>query len=487
MQRHPVKIISIFLFFLLSFSVLTRLSCEINRLKTDNMKIELILLSERQDYSRSFSIFNRLRSRNGFSRESRQDVNRKMLLEAQYESVILNSDYSLFPEYYPDHSILRKIIMKVDKKLNPGFYKMVENRRVRGEKFMEIAYYLELNKNYQRAARYYTVFLTVNRLKKNDYYSIAALHLAFCYLLYGYIENSIYLIKEIIASSHNNLILDSAERLLQFIESGPVVYYNNLLMNKYAVLLEWGLRGFFVLNYRESIRTLSSLLLGGKLHKRREIEKAMYYLGRSYEETGQYDRAILYYRKLLSPETSGIFRNRSVKRLLLLHYIYHAEVREIESLLKKYGAIIGAGIIDEIKKISPIGLKLKERRTWLEGEIKRLESRIEKAQLQGDDHNNRIIVFLKKFERENREQHRIDFQLLKELQEITAVAQKKTVPETERETVERKVIKIYLKNGTELVGKLIKKGDTYFSIKTFGKTMRIGYDEISKWEIVNKN
>lgn len=307
MQRLRVKIISIILFSILTFVLLTKVSCEINRLKIDNKKIELILLSERQDYSRSFSIFNRLRFQNGFSREIHQDVNRKMLIEAQYESVILNSDYSLFPKYHSDYDFLRKIIVKIDKRLNPGFYKIVENRRVRGEKFMEVAYCLELNKNYQRAARYYTIFLTLNRQKKNDYYSIAVLHLAFCYLLYGYIENSIYLIKGIIASSHNNAILDSAERLLKFIESGPVVYYDSLLIKKYAVPLERGLRGFFILNYRESIRLLTSFLLGGKLHKRVEIEKAVYYLGRSYEETGQYDRAIIYYRKLLTPETSKIF------------------------------------------------------------------------------------------------------------------------------------------------------------------------------------
>lgn len=458
---------------------------EINNLKIQNLKLELILMSGRQDYSQSFVIFQRLKNLNGDIQNEESGDNEKVLIEARYEAVILNSNYNIFPDFYDETNPLRRSIRYIDKKINPSFYQKIEEQKVNDEKYMEVAYFMELNKNYEDAIRYYTIFMANNTVKENDYYNIATLHLAFCYLLNGYLDYAETLLRQINIYCRNRIIIGESEKFLEYISMMKSKHLYRQISELKNYSLDAGIRNFFIFNYNRAINILMNYVLTANNISREDMLKAFYYIGRAYEETGRFDHAFEYYRYILNNKEDNYYREKVLKRLLLLHYVYNASIPELRKIISENQPEIDSGLINELKEISAISRSLPQNRKKIKSEALKIDENLKQALQENSRETDQVIGFFSKFSSESRERNRKDLEAEKKIIIIAeTINSQKTGNENAGDIPLR--IKVYLKNNTELIGELILKDNNLLRLKVFGNLIDIKTDEIEKWEYINQ-
>ncbi len=458
---------------------------DINNLKIQNLKLELILMSGRQDYTQSFVIFQRLKKLTAGILDEETGDNDRILLEARYEAVILNSNYNIFPDFYDEANPLKRSIRYIDRKLNPSFYQQIEKYKVNNEKYMEVAYFMELNKNYEDAIRYYTIFMANNSNKENDYYNIATLHLAFCYLLNGYLDYADTLLRQIITYCRNRIIISESEKFLEYISMMKTKHHYRQISELKNYSLDLGIRNFSIFNYNRAIYILMNYVLTDNSISREDMLKAFYYIGRSYEETGRFDHAFEYYRYILNNKDDNGYRGKVLKRLLLLHYVYNASIPDLGRIISENQPAIDSSLINELKEISVISRSLPQNRKRMKSEAQKIDENLKQALQENSPNADPVIGFFSKFSSETREKNRKDLEAEKKIILIAeTINAQKTGIENQGNMPVR--IKVYLKNNTELVGELILKDNNILRLKVFGNLIDIKTEEIEKWEYIDQ-
>lgn len=462
---------------------------EINNLKIQNLKLELILMSGKQDYTQSFIIFQRLKNLSGNLMNDETGDNDRILFEARYEAVILNSNYNIFPDYYDEENLLRRSIRSIDKKINPSFYQKIDQQKVNLEKYMEVAYFMELNKNYEDAVRYYTIFLANNSRKEHDYYNIATLHLAFCYLLNGYLDYADTLLHQIKNNCRNRLIISESEKFLEYITMMKSKHHYRQIGELKNYSLDLGIRNYSIFNYNRSIYILLNYILTNNNINPDDMLKAFYFIGRSYEETGRFDHAFEYYKYILNSEENIDYRDKVLKRLLLLHYVYNASIPGLDKAIADNKGNIDSGLINELKEISAISRLLPQNRKKIKSDALKMDVYLKQPPEQNSLVTDPVLGFFYKFSSENSERHKNNQEIEKKVIVIADLINSQKIKlennlQNQEKTPVR--IKVYLKNNTELIGELILNEKNLLRLKVFGNLIDIQTDEIEKWEYIDK-
>ena len=462
---------------------------EINNLKIQNLKLELILMSGKQDYTQSFIIFQRLKNLSGNLMTDETDDNARILFEARYEAVILNSNYNIFPDFYDDNNLLRRLIRSIDKKVNPSFYQKIDEQKVNFEKYMEVGYFMELNKNYEDAIRYYTIFLANNNRKEHDYYNIATLHLAFCYLLNGYLDYADTLLRQINSNCRNRLIISESEKFLEYITMMKLKHHYRQIGELKNYSLDLGIRNYSIFNYNRSIYILLNFILTDNNINQDDMLKAFYFIGRSYEETGRFEHAFEYYKYILNSEKNIDYRDKVLKRLLLLHYVYNASIPELDKVISENKEVIDSGLISELKEISAISRLLPQNRKKIKSDALKMDENLKQPAEQNSQVTDPVLGFFYKFSSESRERHKSDQEVEKKVIVIADLINSQKIKLENNLQNQEKIpvrIKVYLKNHTELIGELILNENNLLRLRVFGNQIDIRNDEIEKWEYIDK-
>jgi len=462
---------------------------EINNLKIQNLKLELILMSGKQDYTQSFIIFQRLKNLSDNMMTDETGDNDTILFEARYEAVILNSNYNIFPDFYNEGNLLRRSIRSIDKKINPSFYLKIDEQKVNFEKYMEVAYFMELNKNYEDAVRYYTIFLANNSRKEHDYYNIATLHMAFCYLLNGYLDYADTLLRQIKTNCRNRIIISESEKFLEYITMMKSKHHYRTIGELKNYSLDLGIRNYSIFNYNRSIYILLNYILTNDNINQDDMLKAFYFIGRSYEETGRFDHAFEYYKFILNSEENTEYRDKVLKRLLLLHYVYNASVPGLEKSISDNKEDIDSGLINELKEISAISRLLPQNRKKMKSEALKLDENLKQPLEQNSQVTDPVLGFFYKFSSESKERHKNDKEVEKKVIVIADLINSQKIrldSNLHGQEKDHIRIKVYLKNNTELVGELVLNENNILRLKVFGNQIDLKTDEIEKWEYIDK-
>lgn len=458
----------------------------INDVKKQNMRLELLLMSEWQDYTRSFVIFQRLKNLPERAGSDEPPGDERILLEARYESVILNSDYTVFPDVRRGKNFAESLIRIVDRRINPGLYEKIDERSIGSEKFMELGFFMEINKNYSDAVRHYTVFLELNKNSRHNYHHIAMLHLSFCYLMSGYPDNAESLARSVLAAGRVPAITESARYILEHIRAMGYDPRSPEWMKHQEQTLERGLRYYSLLNYNRAIAVFGNYLSSagpGRGGERGDLVKALYYLARSYEETGRFGRAVDIYRKLLDLREGNPYREKGMKRLLLLRYIYRIAGDDMEKAIADNLPETDRRLLGDLKELFVIGRDLPEKRKRVLLLAPSLENETEHISAGEKPAPGTVLHSFMKFHDDLRDWPGRDETVLSGImraEHIIKMGDRGTVAEIRKQGK----IKIYLKDGSMLLGDLEAQGKNSMTIRVFGSRVDVKNEDIMKWENV---
>lgn len=350
--RDPYRILGIPLFILfLLFSLLSiRIIID---LRTQELKINLQNLDDRQDVGRSLSLLLRYRilSDRFTKGESSNDTD-DSLSEIKKESVLLTIQSS-----QKDTTLLQLTSFDWMKLPVISFINFLSflfgTKSIQGEfndlggSLLEVGNKYEIQRKYNEARYAYETasnYFRENNLNEKLAYS--ELHRAFCISLIGKIEDAIKIYSTIITSDiERDLILTAIELRKLLFE----IVRRTKKADKIEDPVSRGESLFRLAKYQDAI-DLFNKIEGTSTEEKKP--KLYYFRGRSYEEIGYIDNALNDYRKVIKEYSFTIWSKRANKRIFVNGVLY-SNKEDIKEEAKKLAIELqDTAFLDQVEKIS---------------------------------------------------------------------------------------------------------------------------------------
>jgi len=214
--------------------------------------------------------------------------------------------------------------------------KPIINTREEDEVFniLEIGYFWERNRRYLEALKIYDEVLGGPQLVA-DIRAAVLVHKAFCYSMLSRYDQSKKVYEQVITMYPGTDAGILSWKLLEFIHSME----NERERVRKAKLsdMEKARQFHLLMDFRNAIRSYS-VFLSEKQSRSDEME-ARFYKGRSHEELGEIEEAMLEYRTVIRKDASKLWARQANRRMLMLGEFYNQQktvTEEAKRLLEAY-------------------------------------------------------------------------------------------------------------------------------------------------------
>ncbi len=290
---------------------------------------------------------------------SRDNLNDEYSLEGQIQAILTQDNHSLpkmtykpLPNYHPVSLVLMSLrfILGKEQIIQPEKRDFISRN-------LELAYFLERNRNYHKAIKIYDQIINTE-FPEEEVYSSIMIHQAFCFSMLGDFNRSYTIYDDI----HSQFPETEAGIL-----SGKMKYFlldlikrNQALLASRKSNLEIGRQLYLNMNYDEALVYLEKETSNGTPIEKSE---AHYYKGRIHEELGEFRKAIKSYFKIMHLGRDTRWSMDANRRLVMLEDLYkyqHPLTKDAEKNLKEMNDTQFLEDINELKEIITISPDKKE-------------------------------------------------------------------------------------------------------------------------------
>lgn len=218
-------------------------------------------------------------------------------------------------------------------------------------KVLEIAYFWERNRKYAEAIKIYD-----NVMKMPDVgpviWSAVLIHKAFCYSMMSDYKKAVEIYELVISRYPNTEAGVLSWKLLDFIQSiqKKVDQVKEYTTGDFDRAKEY----YLYMDYRNAIKYLSIFLQQNK--DAPEVAQARYFKGRSHEEIGETEEAVMEYRNTIANDKTKRWAREANRRMVMLgeFYDYRSKMsQEAEKQLKAYQDESFMSTMNKFKSIMP--------------------------------------------------------------------------------------------------------------------------------------
>lgn len=199
---------------------------------------------------------------------------------------------------------------------------------------LEIGYFWERNRRYLEALKIYDEVLGGQQLVA-DIWAAVLVHKAFCYSMLSRYDQSKKIYEQVITMYPGTDAGILSWKLLEFIHS--MEDERERVRNAKLSEMEKARQFHLLMDFRNAIRSYS-VFLSGKQSLSNEME-ARFFKGRSHEELGEIEEAMLEYRTVIRKDASKVWARQANRRMLMLGEFYNQQktvTEEAKRLLEAY-------------------------------------------------------------------------------------------------------------------------------------------------------
>lgn len=212
---------------------------------------------------------------------------------------------------------------------------------------LEIAYFYERNRKFIEALKSYEEILSNSALVP-ELRAAVMVHKAFCYSMLSDYSKSKKVYEDVIAQFPNTEAGILSWKLLDFIQS---IEREREKLNKTNMSeMDKAKQFYLLMDFRNAIKSLSIFI--GNNPASTEVAEARFYKGRSHEELGEIDEAILEYRRIMKTDMTKNWARQANRRMLMLGEFYEQQKQIAEEAKKQLEAYKDQTFLSNIEKYS---------------------------------------------------------------------------------------------------------------------------------------
>ncbi|NLE25907.1 MAG: TonB family protein [Clostridiaceae bacterium] len=212
---------------------------------------------------------------------------------------------------------------------------------------LEIAYFYERNRKFTEALKSYEQILA-NTALSPEIRAAVMVHKAFCLSMLSDYDRSKKVYEETIAMFPNTEAGILSWKLLDFIQS--IEREREKLRITALGEMEKARQFYLLMDFRNAIKNLSIFI--GKNPKSDDLAEARFFKGRSHEELGEIEEAILEYRRIIKTDKSKIWARQANRRMLMLGAFYEQQKQIAEEAKRQLEAYKDQTFLRNIEKYS---------------------------------------------------------------------------------------------------------------------------------------
>lgn len=212
---------------------------------------------------------------------------------------------------------------------------------------LEIAYFYERNRKFTDALKSYEQILASTALSP-DIRAAVMVHKAFCLSMLSDYSMAKKVYEETIAMFPNTEAGILSWKLLDFIQS--IEREREKLGKTDLGEMEKAKQFYLLMDFRNAIKNLSIFI--GKNPKSEALAEARFFKGRSHEELGEIEEAILEYRRIIQTDKSKIWARQANRRMLMLGSFYEQQKQIADEAKRQLEAYKDQTFLSNIEKYS---------------------------------------------------------------------------------------------------------------------------------------
>lgn len=182
---------------------------------------------------------------------------------------------------------------------------------------LEIGYFWERNRRYNDALDIYDEVLETAHLAP-EIRAAVLVHKSFCYSMVSNYDKSKLIYEQVINAYPNTEAGILSWKLLDFIQN--MEKEREALQQKTMSTMEKAKQSYLLMDFRNSIKNYS-VYLEQKKPPQENVE-ALFYKGRSHEELGESEEAIMSYRMVINSDKTKVWARQANRRMLMLGEFY---------------------------------------------------------------------------------------------------------------------------------------------------------------------
>jgi len=242
-------------------------------------------------------------------------------------------------------------------------------------KVLEIGYFWERNRKYQEAIGVYNDVLNKQSIDP-ELQSAVMIHKAFCHSMLSEYEASKHIYETIISLYSNTEAGILSWKLLDFIQS--MERQRSLLEKKSLSDFDKAKQFYLLMDYRNAVKYFSVFLQENATSS--AMNEVLFYKGRSHEELGEGEEAMLSYQRIIREDKTRIWAKQANRRMLMIGEFYDQKKQVSDQAKKQLAAYQDQGFMDNIQHYANM---LSE--SSLRKELTKELSRKETGSREGDD------------------------------------------------------------------------------------------------------
>ena len=210
---------------------------------------------------------------------------------------------------------------------------------------LEIGYFWERNRKYQDAINVYNQILDKQSVAP-DIQSAVMIHKAFCHSMLSEYDVSKHIFERVISMFPNTEAGILSWKLLDFIVS--MEKQRSLLEKKSMTYFEKAKQFYMVMDYRNSVKYFSMFLQENTNSPLKQ--EALFYKGRSHEELGEGEEAIMTYQHIIRDDTTRQWAKQANRLMLMIGEFYDQKKQISDEAKKQLAAYKDQNFINDIQQ-----------------------------------------------------------------------------------------------------------------------------------------
>lgn len=224
---------------------------------------------------------------------------------------------------------------------------------------LEIGYFYERVRKYNEALKYYDEILSAGQLTP-DIRAAILVHKSFCMSMIGKYDQSKKLYEQVINEFPSTEAGILSWKLLDFLNAMEAE--RETVATKKVSGTEKAKQFYLLMDFRNAIKNYSVFL--GEKHDKTAVAEARFFKGRSHEELGETEDALMEYRAVIRIDTTKNWARQANRRMLMLGEFYEQQKNVAEEARHKLELYQDQVFAKSVEKYASL-----VERTTLKGEL----------------------------------------------------------------------------------------------------------------------